>query len=76
MGITSVHESKAASLRDGADELACLIHTMVQEAISVSRSLGPDNDLVTCIGVKIPHPEPYLGEADLEKLEMFIAGVL
>ena len=25
-GVTSVHESEAASLRDGADELACLIH--------------------------------------------------
>ena len=49
---------------------------MVQEAINVSRSLGPNNDLVTHIGVKIPHPELYLGEANLEKFEMFIAGVL
>ena len=48
---------------------------MVQ-AIDVSQSLGPDNDLVTRIGVKIPHPEPYSGEADLEKFEMFIAGRL
>ena len=71
-----MHKSEAASLRDRADELACLIHVMVQEAIDVSRSLGPDNDLITCIGVKIPHPEPYSGEADLEKFEMFIAGVL
>ena len=47
-----------------------------KEAIDVSWSLGPDNDLVTHIGVKIPHPEPYLGEADLEKFETFIAGVL
>ena len=26
--------------------------------------------------MKIPHPKPYLGEADLEKFEMFIAGIL
>ena len=49
---------------------------MVLEAIDVSRSLGPDNNLVTRIGVKIPHPEPYSGEANLEKFEMFIAGIL
>ena len=42
----------------------------------MSWSLGPDNDLVTRIGGKIPHPEPYLGEADLEKFETFIAGIL
>ena len=72
----SVCESEAASLRDGADELACPIHMMVQEAIDVSRSLGPNNDLVTRIGVKIPHPEPYSGEADHEKFKTFIAGVL
>ena len=75
-GVTPVRESEAASLGDGADELACPIHMMVQEAINVSRSLGPDNDLVTCIGVKIPHPEPYLGEADLKKFKTFIVGIL
>ena len=70
-----VRESEAASLGDGADELACPIHTMVQEAIDVSWSLGPNN-LVTHIGVKIPHPKLYLGEADLKKFETFITGVL
>ena len=71
-----MRESKAASLGDGADELACPIHVMVQEAIDVSRSLGPNNDLVTHLGVKIPHPKPYSGEADLKKFETFIAGIL
>ena len=71
-----MHESKAASLRDGADKLACPIHAMVQEAIDVSWSLGPDNVLVTHLGVKIPDPKPYSGEADLEKFETFITGVL
>ena len=69
-------ESEAASLGDGADELACPIHVMVQEAIDVSRSLGPDNDHITHIGVKIPHPELYSGEADPKKFEMFITGIL
>ena len=26
--------------------------------------------------MKIPHPKPYLGEADLEKFEVFITGKL
>ena len=76
MGVTPMHKSKAASLGDGADKLAYLIHVMVQEAIKVSWSLGPNNDLVTHLGVKIFHPEPYLGEADLEKFETFIIGIL
>ena len=71
-----VCKSEAVSLGDGADELACPIHVMVQEAINMSWSLGPDNDLITHIGVKVPHPEPYSGEADLKKFEMFIAGVM
>ena len=77
-GVTPMHESEAASLGDRgrADKPACPIHAMVQEAIDISRSLGPDNDLVTHLGVKIPHPEPYLGEADLKKFEIFIAGIL
>ena len=69
-------KSEAASLGDEADKLACPIHVMVQEAINVSQSLGPDNNLVTHIGVKTPHPELYSGEADLKKFETFIAGVL
>ena len=72
MGITPIRESEVASLGDGADKLACPIHAMVQEAINVSWSLGPNNDLITRIGVKIPHPEPYSGEADLKKFKMFI----
>ena len=54
MGVTPVRKSEAASLGDGEDELACLIHVIVQEAIEVSWSLGPDNDLITCLGMKIP----------------------
>ena len=76
MGVTPMCESKAVSLGDRVDELACPIHMMVQEAINVSRSLGPDNDLITHIGVNIPHPELYSGEADLKKFETFIAGIL
>ena len=53
MGVMPMRESEAVSLGDGADELACPIHAMVQEAIDVSRSLGPDNDLITHIGVKM-----------------------
>ena len=40
MGIMPVCESEAVSLRDRADELACPIHMMVQEAIDVSVKNG------------------------------------
>ena len=76
MGVTPMPGSEAASLGDGADELACPIHAMVREAIEVSQSMGPDNDIATRLGVKIPHPELYSGEADLKKFEVFIAGIL
>ena len=47
MGVTPVPGSEAASLREGADELACPIHAMVRKAIEVSWSMGPDNDIAT-----------------------------
>src|SRR6266481_6795101 len=49
---------------------------MINEAERVQEGLGPDLDIFTHAGVKIPHPEPYSGEVDLERFEVFVAGIL
>ncbi len=49
---------------------------MITKAEKVQEGLGPDSDVFTCAGVKIPHPKPYSGEVDLERFEGFVAGVL
>ena len=49
---------------------------MVREAIEANRDLDPNNTLLAHIGVKFPHPEPYVGEPDIEQFEVFVAGVL
>ena len=49
---------------------------MIAEAKRVQEGLGPNLDIFTHAGVKIPHPEPYSGEVDLEQFEVFIAGIL
>ena len=49
---------------------------MIAEAERVQEGLGPNLDSFTRAGVKIPHPEPYSGEVDLERFEVFITGIL
>jgi hypothetical protein len=36
----------------------------------------PRESLLYKAGIKLPHPEPYGGSADLEKFEVFITGIL
>src|SRR6266481_9757030 len=52
------------------------IELMVHEARVVTDGLDPENNILTHTGVKIPHPEPYSGEPDLERFEVFVAGLL
>ena len=52
------------------------IALMVQEAMEMSRKLGSDNALIARIGMRLPHPEPYAGESDIEIFEVFVAGLL
>src|SRR6266481_6106408 len=58
------------------DSLSNPIRLMIDEAERVQEGLGPDLDIFTRTGVKIPHPEPYSGEVDLERFEVFVAGIL
>ena len=41
----------------------------------MTEGLDPDNNIFTCAGVKMLHPEPYSGEADLERFEVFVAAL-
>src|SRR6266481_8877459 len=52
------------------------IELMVHEALVTTDGLDPENNILTCAGVKIPHPEPYSGEPDLERFEVFVTGLL
>ena len=38
--------------------------------------LDPESSALAWAGLKIPHPDPYVGEADLEKFEGFVTGLL
>ena len=44
---------------------------MIREARELTEGLDPNNNIFTCAGVKMPHPEPYSGEADLKRFEVF-----
>jgi len=58
------------------DEPVGPIGLMVCRAIVANQDLDPEDNLLTRAGVKIPHPEPYAGEPDLEHFEVFVAGIL
>ena len=52
------------------------IQLMIREARDSTKGLDPDNNIITRTGVKMLHPEPYSGEADLEIFEVFVAALL
>jgi len=58
------------------DSLAKTIRFMIREAQDLTEGLDPKNNVLTIAGVKIPQPEPYSGEADIKKFEVFIAALL
>ena len=49
---------------------------MVQEAREPSKGLSAENSIHAWMGAKMPPPEPYYGEPDLERYQVFIAGLL
>ena len=61
---------------DGGIEENNPIQILVQGAFNDYQELNPDSEVFTCGGVKMLHPEYYLGEPDLERFEVFIIGIL
>ena len=52
------------------------VSLMVQEARDASKGLRAENSILMRMGAKMPLPEPYSGEPDLERYQVFIAGLL
>ena len=49
---------------------------MVRVALEENRDADPEKSALARVGIKIPHPGTYSGSADLEELEIFVAGIL
>ena len=49
---------------------------MVQEVRDVSKGLSTENSILVQMGAKMPPPEPYSGEPDLERYQVFIVSLL
>ena len=61
---------------DGNIEETNPIRIIVRGAFDDYWELNPDSEIFTRGRVKMPHPEYYSGEPDLERYEVFIVGVL
>ena len=58
-----------AIMENESDSPSRTIRLMIQEARESTKGLDPNNNIFTHAGVKMPHPESYSGEADLERFE-------
>ena len=65
-----------ATTENKSDSLSRTIRLIIREARESTEGLDPDNNIFTHTGVKMPHPEPYSGEANLEKFKVFITALL
>ena len=64
-----------ANMENESDSPSRTIRLMIRDE-DLTEGLDPDNNIFTHAGVKMPHPEPYSGEANLERFEVFVAAVL
>ena len=73
------HSSAASHTRHPDNEIdrtVNFVSLMVQEARDASKGLSAENSILAWMGAKMPPPEPYSGEPDLERYQVFIAGLL
>ena len=52
------------------------ISCMIRAALAKGQHTDPDKSVLTQAGVKLNHPETYMGSSDLEEFKVFIAGIL
>ena len=52
------------------------IACMICAALAEEQHTDPDKSVLTRAGVKLDHPETYVGGSDLKEFEVFIAGIL
>ena len=67
--------AESSDFNGNIEENNC-IQIIVQGAFNDYWELNLNSEVFTRGRVKMPHPEYYLGEPDLEKFEVFIVGVL
>ena len=63
------HSTAASQPRDldnKIDQTVNFVSLMVQEARDTSKGLSAENSILARMGAKMPPPEPYSGEPDLE----------
>ena len=49
---------------------------MICTALAEGQHTDPDKSVLTRAGVKLDHPETYVGGSDLVEFEVFVAGIL
>ena len=59
-------------LSEQYDSIAHMIHAVLAEG----QHTDPDKSVLTQAGIKLDHPETYMGGSDLKEFEVFIAGIL
>ena len=68
--------SQARDSDNEVDRAVNFVSLMVNEAREASKGLSPENSILMRMGAKMPPPEPYSGEPDLERYQVFITGLL
>ena len=49
---------------------------MIRAALAEGQHTDPDKSVLMCAGVKLDHPETYVGSSDLKEFKVFITGIL
>ena len=52
------------------------IARMIHAVLAEGQHTDPDKSVLTRAGIKLDHPETYVGSSDLKEFEVFIAGIL
>ena len=58
------------------DQTVNFVSFMVQEVRDISKGLSSENSILMRMGARMPPPEPYSGEPDLKRYQVFITGLL
>ena len=49
---------------------------MICAALAEGQHTDPDKSVLTRAGVKLDHPETYVGSSDLKEFKVYVAGIL
>ena len=52
-----------------------IVH-MICAMLAKGQHTDPDKSVLIRAGIKLDHPETYMGSSDLEEFEVFIVGIL